>query len=67
MCVVYKTSVRRPVWLGPRLGLLDMQEAIPRGWCPICGSEVFLPGTELCSRCKKEEEKNVCKKWFQSL
>jgi len=67
MYVVYKTSVRRPVCLGPRLGLLDMQGVTPRGWCPVCGSEVFLLGTELCSRCKKEEEKNVCKKLRQSL
>lgn len=68
MCLLYgRPPVRRPIWLGPRLGLWDMQGAIPRSWCVGCGTEVFLPDTELCQRCKKEEEKYVREELSKSL
>ena len=62
-----KPAFRRPVWLGSRLGTPDLQGAIPRGWCPICGSEIFVWGAELCTRCKKEEWRNVRKTLSQPL
>ena len=46
---------KRPVWVGVRLGLQDLQGAIPRFWCKKCGTEVFLTGSCYCHRCKKEE------------
>ena len=55
MCVLYVRPPRRPVWTGPRLGLTDMQGAIPRGWCRGCGRELFLRGREFCAACEKEE------------
>ena len=47
---------RQPVWIGPRLGLWDVQGQIPRNWCCRCGKEVFLQETNLCSKCEKEEK-----------
>lgn len=44
----------RPVWVGARLGLGDLQGAIPRFWCLKCGAEVFLIGRAYCPRCEKE-------------
>lgn len=58
MCVLYLRP-RRPVWIGPRLGLQDLQGALPRFWCVECGTEVFCLGAEKCPRCAKEEEKYV--------
>ena len=55
MCVLYGKH-RRPVWIGPRLGMQDLQGAIPRCWCARCGSEVFLTGKIYCKRCEKGEE-----------
>lgn len=55
MCVLYE-KCRRPVWVGPRLGMQDLQGAIPRCWCAQCGSEVFLTEKSYCKRCEKEEE-----------
>ena len=45
---------KRPVWTGPRLGLTDHRGAIPRGWCPRCGTEIFMKGKAKCFRCEKE-------------
>ena len=68
MYLLYRRPpVWRPIWLGSRLGLLDMQGAIPRGWCANCGTELFIPDTELCQRCKKEEEKHVREELSKSL
>jgi len=52
------TKPRRPIWVGPRLGLQDMQGVVPRFWCPNCGTEVFLRGVEKCRRCEKEDREN---------
>ncbi len=52
---------RRPIWVGLRPGLTDMQGAIPRFWCINCGAEVFTKGMERCFRCAKEEGKDVGK------
>ena len=54
MGVVYQKP-KRPVWVGVRLGLQDLQGAIPRFWCTCCGAEVFLRGRTVCHRCEKEE------------
>lgn len=60
MYPLYKTHInRRPVWFGPRLGLQDLQGALPRGWCSRCGCEVFALNTERCFRCNKEELNDV--------
>jgi len=66
MCVVYLRP-RRPVWLGPRLGLQDLQGALPRGWCQSCGREVFYFGAEKCAGCAKEEESYVCRQLRKPL
>lgn len=60
------SQIRRPVWRGSRLGLVDYQGAIPRGWCPVCGAEVFVWGAERCPRCEKEV-RYVHKKGSKSL
>jgi len=54
--MLVRSPKRRPVWKGLRLGLVDWQGAIPRFWCTVCGSEVFLWGRDRCPRCEKEEE-----------
>lgn len=54
--VLVRSPKGRPVWKGPRLGLVDWQGAIPRFWCRTCGSEVFLWGKDCCPRCEKEEQ-----------
>ena len=57
MGVIYQRP-GRPVWVGIRPGLRDLQGAIPRFWCANCGTEVFWPGRELCRGCEKEEIDN---------
>lgn len=57
MGILYQ-KVRRPVWVGARLGLQDLQGALPRFWCANCGAEGFLIGREYCHRCEKEERKD---------
>ena len=51
---------RRPVWLGTRWGMRDMQAEVPEGWCSRCGREVYTREQLLCGRCiaKKGEESN---------
>jgi len=66
MCVIY-VRPRRPVWVGPRLGLQDLQGALPRFWCPVCGTEVFCLGAEKCPKCAKEEKRYVCEKLRKPL
>lgn len=56
---------RRPVWIGMRPAQVDIQGVIPRFWCSVCGSEVFVGDKERCPGCEKEEKKNVRKE--QSL
>lgn len=46
---------KRPVWVGVRLGLQDLQGVIPRFWCSRCGAEGFISGRIYCHRCEKEE------------
>ena len=36
--------------------LLDPQQAIPAGQCPICGAEIWGIGQDVCGRCGREEE-----------
>lgn len=55
MAVLYQKP-GRPIWLNARLGLQDLQGAIPRAWCVSCGTEVFLAGRLYCHRCEKEEQ-----------
>lgn len=64
MGVLYQRP-NRPVRVGARLGLQDLQGAIPRFWCLRCGTEVFFTGRMYCHRCEKEEEYG--KKMRQSL
>lgn len=67
MCVLWVLPrVRRPIWVGSRLGQTDLQGALPRSWCSACGTEVFMWGAERCPRCEKEV-RNVHKKGLQSL
>lgn len=30
---------------------IDLQQLPPLGWCPVCGSEIYAPGENLCTRC----------------
>lgn len=30
----------------------DPQQQKPKGWCPICGMEIWSDGQEVCTRCK---------------
>ncbi len=57
MAVFYQNP-KRPVWVGARLGLQDLQGAIPRFWCNGCGAEVFFTGRSYCHRCEKEEQED---------
>lgn len=50
--------VRRRIWAKPHLGLRDLRGEPPRGWCCLCGSEVYEFGQELCFRCEKEDQHN---------
>lgn len=34
-------------------GLLDPQQRPPAGWCPLCGSEIWAEGKNLCTRCER--------------
>lgn len=61
-----KHPISRPVYRGAVLGFADRQRILPRGWCPICGGEIFARGKGKCKRCQKEEKTNVRKK-LQSL
>ena len=59
MCVVYlRPGGRRPIWLGVRPAMRDIQADIPAGWCEVCGKEVFSVGQQLCQVCalRKESE-----------
>lgn len=53
-----KERCRRPVRRTCPMGLWDVQGAIPAAWCDRCGAEVFWPGGELCSRCRRKEQSN---------
>lgn len=33
--------------------LYDPQQQRPAGWCPLCRSEIWEPGHNLCSRCRR--------------
>lgn len=57
----------RPVWVGPRLGLQDLQGALPRSWCVGCGTEIFLTGKMYCRRCEKEERNGKNRKSLRIL
>ena len=45
-----KSHFRRPVRARLPLGMVDVQGAIPPGWCTLCGAEVWEG--ELCRRCE---------------
>ena len=66
MWLLYKKT-KRPVWIGPRLGLQDLQGGIPRSWCVGCGSEVFLTGKMYCKRCEKEAKNEQKRKSLRRL
>ena len=56
MRVLYlKPFRRRPIQVSDRCWPEDMQRALPRAWCHICGREIYALGKELCPRCEKEE------------
>lgn len=68
MGVIYHRPPRgRPIYLGMRLGLWDVQGAFPRFWCPSCGTEVFSVGAKQCPRCEKEEKKYAYEELSQPL
>lgn len=68
MCVLYmRPPSRRPVRIGLRIGLRDIQGEIPRAWCRSCGAEVFYGGADQCPRCGKEAQSHVYEKLPQSL
>lgn len=68
MCVLYLRPPNcRPVFMGVRPALEDLQGAIPRAWCQTCGAEVFAKGRQECPRCEKERKQNVSEKLCQSL
>lgn len=39
----------------------DPQGALPWGWCPVCGMEIWRKEAALCQKCE-EREKKVGKK-----
>ena len=55
MIIYLKEGNRRPVWCGKRPYMYDAQGAVPDGWCPGCGTEVF--GAAICPRCAERKVK----------
>lgn len=52
--VMYLQTKRcRPVRLLPYRAGEDMQAAVPFGWCPGCGMELYSREEELCRMCER--------------
>ena len=45
-----------PVRGGCVWGFTDEQGALPWGWCPGCGMEIWRKGSNLCEKCAEKEE-----------
>ncbi len=55
--ILYLESYRRkPIRLTPLMPWEDAQGAVPFGWCPICGGEIWEEEKKLCEECEKEQE-----------
>ena len=55
--IIYrKDHRRRPIHLGKRQFIRDIQADIPAGWCTLCGCEVFRQGEDRCIWCQKRKE-----------
>ena len=52
-----KSGRRRPVRCGLPLGMVDVQGAIPPGWCDLCGAEAWRG--ERCRRCGELKVENA--------
>ena len=48
-----RTERRRPVRLTPYRAGEDAQAAVPYGWCPGCGMELYGREERLCKRCER--------------
>lgn len=56
MRIVYlKSGHRQPVQEAAPIYLRDIQQDIPRGWCPSCGQMLYSPEARLCRRCEEGE------------
>ena len=43
---------RKPVQLRRPMGLADVQDQPPAGWCGLCGAEVYRGQVTRCDRCR---------------
>ena len=48
-----RTEGRRPVRLTPYRAEEDMEAAVPFGWCPGCGMELYSREERLCRMCER--------------
>ena len=44
-------TFKRTVLRRMPLGLVDLQALPPRGWCVLCGKEIYAPGRGVCRKC----------------
>ena len=43
----------QPVRFAPLSPGDDPGDALPYGWCPECGREIFAPQAKLCKKCRQ--------------
>ena len=54
--VIYlRYEKRRPVRRMPYGLEEDLQAAVPYGWCPVCGMELYGQKQEICELCERWE------------
>jgi len=54
--VIYlRSEKRRPVRLAPYDPWEDLQGAVPYGWCPVCGMELYGQEKQKCDLCERWE------------
>ena len=58
---------RMPVRTGPLMPWEDPQDVPPRGWCPRCGREIYAEGKDVCDRCEKELDYELCNESLSGL
>lgn len=52
--VIYlRSEKRRPVRLVPYRVGEDLQGAVPYGWCPLCGIELYGRERKICELCER--------------
>lgn len=52
--VIYLRSAKwKPVRFLPYDPEEDVQGAVPYGWCPVCGMEVYGQDREVCELCER--------------